>query len=316
MNLRRSTRSFLGVTRVALYLSALLFVFSAALSRVALGRLGDGALKVGAELDRMADVLGRPKTIFVNGAAIRVTTAFTKQSPREVLDRYETICREHPQALARAMDDVPEALKTKVEGLLPGVSWRRLLDLSIARKDTKTEGAIACMMDDRPATVKDISARLEAMKASGDLSELGRYRYVRATATADGTHVRTIWADGPVPLKTMFPQTGDAAGFDSDIVPRPPNARRLMSATSTEVPFSVHTYESTDPQDKVRAFYDTEMTARGWKPLQVRESTVYEKLGGEAVYCTFSERRGHTVVTATATGRVDTPALAVVQTGP
>jgi hypothetical protein len=318
MTLRRSARSLLGGVRVALYLSGVSLVVLAAASRVALARIGDGVVRVGDELDQVADMLGDPKTIFLNGAAIRVTTAFTTQSPREVLDRYEAICRAHPQLLARAMDDVPGALKAEVDkkGLVAGVNWQRVLDVGIARKDTADAGGLACMMDERPATLRDVTARIEKFQSEGDLSELGRFRYVRVKATAGGTHVRTVWADGPVPTLKMFPRTGDAAGFDSEIVPRPPNARRLISATSTQVPFSVHTYESTDSEKALRAFYDAEMTARGWKPLVVRNTTVYEKVGGEAVYFSFSQRGGHGVVTATATGRQDTPVLTVVRGDP
>jgi hypothetical protein len=173
-----------------------------------------------------------------------------------------------------------------------------------------------CFTDDRRTGLGDLAERVRALEQTGDLAEFGRFHYVIVKRTPKGTHVRTIWNEGPLPVAKMFPSTGDAVGFDSDIVPRPPNARRTLSATSTEVPFSVHAYESTDGLPAVRDFYDREMVARGWGRHDFGTTIVYEKPGADFVYCTFSVKDGRTSVIATATGRDGTPTVAVVRAEP
>jgi hypothetical protein len=257
-----------------------------------------------------------PKTLFINGAAMNISTAMTPQSPKEVLDRYESLCREHPQFLARAIADVPQEMQRKVEATVPGATWRRLTDLTTVRREVGDEGMLVCFTDDRPAGLGDLAGRVRALEQTGDLAELGRVHYVVVKRTPRGTHVRTIWNEGPLPVAKMFPSKGDAPGFDSDLVPRPPNARRTLSATSTEVPFSVHAYESTDGVPAMHGFYDREMAARGWTRHDFGTTAVYEKPGAEFVYCTFTVKEGRTVVIATTTGRAGTPTIASVGVGP
>ena len=109
----------------------------------------------------------------------------------------------------------------------------------------------------------------------------------------------------------MFPAQGDAAGFDSPAFPRPPDAKRILSAGSAQVPFGVHIYDSSASLDRLRAFYDEQMAARGWAAVEPRGdkghgSVVYVKDTGRMLYVTVTPRGGHTLVTATETARPDT----------
>jgi hypothetical protein len=306
----------MGVLRVAAYLSVLLTILALAVGRRAYARATDVAWAASRELDGLADVVGMPKTLFVNGAAMHVATAMTEQSPKEVLDRFEALCREHPQFLARAMDDVPEEMRHKAEAAMPGMSWRRLTGLGIVRREDPDRGMLVCFTDDRPAHVADLKGRVQALKESGDLSELGRFHYVMVKRTPAGTNVRTVWNEGSLPVARMFPAKGDALGTDSPDVPRPPNSRRTLSASAAEVPFSVHVYESTDNLAAMRAFYDREMAARGWQLHDAGSTVTYEKPGADFVYCSFSARDGRSTVIATATGRAGLPKVAGLRVEP
>lgn len=313
MNLRHACRNRGGLFRVATYFSVVASVVAALLARVAYGRVADAVLQMGQELQGLADVVGPPKTLFINGSAMNVATALTQESPKEVLDRFEALCREHPQFLVRAMADIPAEMKAKAEAAVPGMDWHRWLDLTTVRRELPDRGMLMCFTDDRPSGLRDLEARVQALKDSRDLGTLGHFHYVVVKRTPQGTHVRTIWTEGSLPVEKMFPATGDALGFDSPAVPRPPYARRVLSATSTEVPFSVHMYESPESEGEVRSFYDGEMAERGWSRRSGTGNTVvYEKPGADLVYCTFSVARGRTTVIATATGRPDTPVTTAI----
>jgi hypothetical protein len=129
--------------------------------------------------------------------------------------------------------------------------------------------------------------------------------------------VRTVWADGAFNLKTMFPATGDAAGFDSPVVPRPPGSRRILSATSAQVPFGVHIYDSPESNQVLREFYDEQMAGLGWRlAVDAQEShnaLAYMSDVGHAVYVSFRSKSGHTLVTTTETARPGDRSEAVVE---
>src|SRR5437868_12416786 len=97
MDLRHLRRNTGALFRVAAYLSVVATVVAALTARVAYGRVADAVLEMGHELQGLSDVVGAPKTLFINGSAMNVATATTEESPKEVLDRFEALCREHPQ---------------------------------------------------------------------------------------------------------------------------------------------------------------------------------------------------------------------------
>jgi hypothetical protein len=106
----------------------------------------------------------------------------------------------------------------------------------------------------------------------------------------------------------MFPARGDADGADSPVVPRPPSARRILSAAAAQAPFGLRVYDSSDSRDSLRRFYDEEMASLGWNPAgeERRGTVVYMKDTGRMLYVTLSEKGTHTLVTAIETARSDT----------
>jgi hypothetical protein len=293
------------------------YVFCANLALAALGTrvvsadLREGTLQLGRELASVGDVLGSTNTVFINGAAMNVSSAVTEMAPGEVLDRFEALCREHPQFLARAFSDIPETLRDKVIPRRDGTRF------GVMRAEAHGDGALTCFMDDRPTSLGDIPDRLNAFYRSGDLSEIGRFRYVYVQTLGPGkTRVRTVWADGPLKLKEMFPANRDAAGFDSPVVPRPPASRRVFSATAKQVPFGVHIYDAPEDPASLARFYDEQMASLGWRRVsdgkRNGEAAAYMMDVGHAVYVSFATRRERTIVTTIETARPSDPSGATV----
>lgn len=309
----RWKRRLFGLGRLTAYVFGANLLLAGVGARVVSANVREGSLQLGRELAAMGDAFGATKTVFVNGAAMNVSTAITEMPPGEVLDRFEAICREHPQLLARAFSDVPEALRDKVAPADHGARF------GVMRAEAHGDGALTCFMDDRPASIRDVPERLKAFSESGDLSEFGRFRYAYVQRLQDGkTRVRTVWADGPLKVREMFPATGDAAGFDSPVVPRPPEARRILSATAAQAPFGVHIYDASGDPASLARYYDDRMEALGWTRVGDDGRTdvaAYRSESGHAAYVSFAARREHTIVTTVETARPGDPSTVAVGTG-
>jgi hypothetical protein len=308
------TKRTLPLLRLAAYVVCVSLLVAAVGARVVFADLREGTLQAGRELASLGDVLGTTKTLFINGAAMNVSNALTTQSPKEVIDRFESVCREHPQLLARALADVPAAMQADLANDIPDESVRS----GILRAEANGDGAITCFMDDRSSSLRELPERLRAFSRSYDLAELGRLRYVYATRVDDHTtRVTTVWTDGHASLKEMFPASGDAAGMDIASAPRPPSSRRILSAASAQVPFGVYIYDSALSEASLHAFYDEQMKSLGWTVVEgvpKKNTAVYMAGTGRLLYLTLSAGRGrHTLVTATETSRTGAPGEVVVR---
>ncbi len=293
----------MGTLRVLTYGFFASLLIGAFAARKAVADFKEGSLQAGREMAQLNDVLGSTKTLFINGTVMNVSTAFTPQSPKDVLDRYETMCEAHPDAIARALADIPATLQATVEKAVPSARMR----MGVVRSEIGDDGALTCFTDDQPMTLKELPARLKAFAKSHDLGELGHFRYVYVSKTQTGsTHVMTVWTEGSFNLRTMFPANGDAAGFDSTLVPRPPDSRRVFTATSAQVPYGLHIYDVAHGHDDVFDFYDHEMASRGWIRTEEKGNTVvYLKDSGRMLYVTARAMDQHTFVTAIETARRD-----------
>jgi hypothetical protein len=305
-------RRFFGVARLTTYVFCVNLGLAVLGARAVSANLREGSLQLGRELAPVGDVLGATKTVFLNGAAMNVSNATTDLAPGAVLDRFEALCREHPALLARAFSDIPETLRNEILGARGGSRF------GVMRAEAHGDGALTCFTDDRSLSLRDLPDRLSAFSESGDLSELGHFRYVYVRKLGSGkTAVRTVWTDGPLKLKEMFPASRDAAGFDSPAVPRPPESRRVFSATSAQVPFGVHIYDAPGDRESLARFYDERMDSLGWRRVAGgnRDEAIYMTDKGHAVYVTFGARRERTIVTTIETSRPDGPREVEVSAG-
>jgi hypothetical protein len=125
----------------------------------------------------------------------------------------------------------------------------------------------------------------------------------------------TMWADRGLDIRAMFPSAGDAAGTDSDVLPRPPGARRILSAHAEGLPYGVRLYDTGENADKVRAFYDSWMAAHGFEKVKAgdRPGVSYLRPDGYQAFLAVGSHEGKTTIAVSEAGRADGTSTAVVQ---
>jgi hypothetical protein len=252
------------VARVAAYGLFVTVVLGLFAARSVYAALTDSALEMGGELMKLGDVVGPRSRVRVNGEAVNVASAMTDSTVTEVMDRFEAECREHAGGLAEELANLPDTVRANAPPALEGGAG-----IGVLRNEERGRGVVACLARDGHGGTADLARAFGDFMASGDLSKLGKLRYVVAERArgATRTHVVTAWTDEPLHVAAMFPREGDAPGSDADHAPRPDGARRLLAASVDGAPFSVRVYDAPGAETAVLALYDREMPARGWEPI-------------------------------------------------
>ncbi len=257
----------LRALRLATYAVFAFGTLAFAASRSVYADVREMGLGIGHQLAKLEDLTSGAYVIRVNGAEVHRSSTRTAQSTREVLDRFEGYCRSAPGVLGNALSDIPSALEDRIN--LPKNDPLRA---AIVRDETSDRGMVACFVespsDMRRTAEESLADRMRALAQTGDISKLGRFRYVFAEARASGgTHVVTLWSDGELNLKKMFPASGDAPGADSPVVPRPPASRRTLSAAADGFGGAVRIYESTASRIEVERHYDEALRAAHFRKM-------------------------------------------------
>jgi hypothetical protein len=270
------------LVRLLAFCSGVCLVGAGLAARSAYGDVTDSALALGHELGKMGDV-GEKHPVRLNGQRIYVASATEEMPLTEVLDRMEAICRENSVGLVKEIDDLTEELKKELPSG-PGSAEAA----GIVRKEEAMSGFVACFARDSKEREKatDVVTRLTELLETGELSKLGKLRYIFGERTKEGrTHIVAVWTDGPFNLYSLFPQfEGDAPGADPKDVPRPIESKRLLTADIEGVPYGIHMYESAARYTDVLADYDVELPKRGWEAVLVdpggeAEERVYQRGG-------------------------------------
>jgi hypothetical protein len=284
--------------RMAAYAGFAFGLLALAAARSVYADVREMGLGVGHQLAKLEDLTGDGVLIRLNGTDLHRASAHTSQSTGEVLSRYEAYCRQSPGALGRAMQDIPSALKDRID-----MPRDPALRASVIRDETDGRGMVVCFVDDPEVSPDPLFARLRAVSETGDLSKLGRFRYAFAEPSAGpkgGTHVVTFWSDGALNLKTMFPASGDAPGTDSSVAPRPAGSRRTLSATVAGYPASVRIYESQVERAAIERMYDETLRAKGFRKIETRDprgSAAYLREDDTEILLSFVQSRQRTTVT-------------------
>lgn len=191
-----------------------------------------------------------PRRLFVNGLELRLVTASFDEELGAVLDRFQGACR-------------------RSGGLRLGDAKAELahLDTSL-RRESDSEGVLACLDTGGPLALNQVIARLEGFLETGDLGDVGSLRVVRAQRGRGRTTVLALWTEGSAPLSRLFPSRGDAPGRDPLDFPRPPGTRRVLSAFEAGEPYALTVYREEDgaeaDSERVRA-YRASLEGRGWR---------------------------------------------------
>ncbi|HVJ92871.1 MAG TPA: hypothetical protein VM580_23885, partial [Labilithrix sp.] len=271
--------------RVATYSTLVFGLLAGAATRSVHADVREVAFGIGHELGMLEDLTADAYLIRVNGAEIHRSSARTDLAIKEVLDRYQAYCAMSPSVIGRAMTDIPQALEDRVK-LPKGDPLRQ----GIVREEDDRRGMVACFADDG-ARGGDLGERLRAFRESGDLSVFGRFRYVFVERMdRGGSHVVTLWADGPLNVGQMFPAVGDAPGTDSALVPRPTRSRRTFSASADGFPAAVRIYEVQATRSDVSRELDASFASRGFSKVVTGDALAYLGADGAEVLVSLTER--------------------------
>jgi hypothetical protein len=270
MNWKRlyQSRRVRGALRVAAFLGTANLAFSALMLPQARAAAEEAAKRGGLELLQQIGpaLVGPPEVALINGQRMSLASKLTPLSVEQVLQRFEEHCREHSAGLASEIAALPNgaaALEKLPEELRDPSRW--LSSRTIA-EDHKV-GQIACIArKDSGGGLKGLVDRVLAFTDTGDLSEIGDARYVvaRRDEASGQTHVLAMWTEGKFNIPEMFTNVGDAPGTDSRDVPRPLDARRVLSAEMSNQSYSIRMYDTKRSNEEVLSYYEAQLAPRGF----------------------------------------------------
>jgi hypothetical protein len=213
----------------------------------------------------------------VNGLEMHRMTASTSLSIKDTLDRLQRVCRERGgiETSAALLEARKPYRTSRLSGTLEGTY----------RHDGDHDGVLACIDTGAPLGITELARRLQEFAATGDLSTIGKLRFVLAQRQGSVTSVLVIWTENNANLLKMFPKVGDAPGCDVPDVPRPEEAERLLAASDLDAPYRITVYRSIGRSpDSLRDWYEARLTERGWLVAkQTSGNTVAAHRGGRTV---------------------------------
>lgn len=232
--------------RLALTGAVLLALALIGLAREAHATLGEALVRVGGDLLawEQARPNSPPRTLLVNGLSIGVLSLTVNEPPAAVLDRFQDHCRAHG-------------------GLSSSEGSLGTIDLSL-RKESATEGVVACLDMGHPLTWSELGDRARRVAETGDFSSLGHLRYMLVRGRGARTNALVLWADGPLSAAAFGSAAQDAPGRDPLDLPRMPGLVRRLSAAEAAQPYSVTVYQTEQGRDAVRDWYDRALRGAGW----------------------------------------------------
>ena len=234
--------------------------------RAAATHVREGMMSFGREMMQYADrhAMGEARTLSINGTYLEFASGSTRDSLDTVLSYYQSRCAARDGA-SRELADVIGRLPPTATGPRPtGATSEHAL--STFRVGDEQRGYVACFdVGNTRLTPNEILRRVRAAIDSGDLSDVGRLRYLYAERSGSGrTRFLGFWSDGEVNVRHMFPTTGDVPGEEPEGIARPGNMRRMMSAREVDQPYSINIYAGISPIDTVESHYRAEMPRQGW----------------------------------------------------
>jgi hypothetical protein len=255
---------FQQATRAALVGLVLLIVVILGWLHEAKAKVGEALIDFGQELSMWAGVhvSNQTRILSLNGVQLHLLTASSSYTVSEVVDRFYGMCRDNNGPAIP--DVVRKRLNARTQdrglGLLDGVY----------RHATEDAGVVACLDTGGRLFLDGMTARLQQFAKTGDLSAIGRLRYVVARRSNNGTSVLAMWTEGRTQILDMFPREGDAPGLDPVDIPRPVGIRRILSAREVGLPYEVTVYNSDSlSAAELQVWYVSALVARGWNLADV-----------------------------------------------
>lgn len=294
--------------RLSTYLTVVGLGIGTLSSRALHAQVREAAFSFGRELAGLADLTRGAEVVLLNGERFHHAMTVANEPVSKVLDRVQRYCESSPGLLGQVTED---------QGTHTPESASSLLRRGVIRDEGKDRGMVVCFMDSPIGGLGAMTTAIEHFIKTRNLSDFGRLRYTFAEQRKDGrTRVVTLWADTGLNWSHLFPTEGDAEGSDSAILPRPPGARRLLSASAMGAPFSLRLYRSTQRENDVVGRYAQWMTEHGWQVAAKAEqqgATAYLRKDGYQAIVTVLREADGTYVTLTESGRGEGHEVANVQ---
>jgi len=271
-------------------------------------RVDEALLRVGSLVMQYAGASYQqePRTLLLNGARIGLSVGVSERPVHEVLDHFERRCRQHSgnlrEQFAEAMTHAGDgAREVDRDGVWPD---------PVVRADEATRGVVACLdLGEGELSMDELSRRAGVLLLTGDLAQMGALRFVSVERGDTQTVFVTTWSDGPIDTPSMFPTEGDAPGLDLPDVPRPANARRVLSARESGQTKAFNAYAvSGQPLDETRRAFAAQMVAAGFAVPAAgttgSETSGYVAQRGDAavVVAFVAPERAETIVTISSLG--------------
>lgn len=278
-----------GVARAACVLLLVAGVLGALSLRQAKAAWGERLLGFGDELSRWEDIrlASMPRRMSLNGAQLELVSASTALPLSEALDRLETVCQS--RGGVRGVEQATELLLQPSAGATDRLEPR-------LRHETTDKGMLACLDTGGPLSMSELTTRLEAFKATGDLSTIGHLRYVRAERQGSRTSLLFLWTEGAFPLTAMFPKDGDAPGLDPKGVARPSGAQRLLSGVEHGAPYSFTAYKTKAASPEALAeWYRDSLGQAGFRVSEPAEGTLLARQAARTLIVRTAESRSGVV---------------------
>ena len=287
--------------RLMAYWAFVFTLLSLLAARALHAQVEKAALGLGHQLAGLADLTRGGHSVLLNGARLHYARVTTNEPLERVLDRLEAHCDSAPGLLARDLQNLAQ----KDPGNFAKQFSDRALGRGIVSHRTGTSGVVLCLLADPSRPHASFGEALKQFVRSSDLAELGRVRYAYADRVAgERTRVVSFWNDGRFDLSAMFPASGDAEGSDSRVLPRPPEARRTLSAAIEGAPYAVRSYVSNRSRSALEQFYVRWLSQRNWTfGAQADGTLTYFRNDGYQIFVSFDEYSGQTFVTLTEAGR-------------
>lgn len=281
--------------RLGVYLTVVCGVLSLVSGYSLYAHAKDAALAFGAELAGLGDLTAGAEVIQINGERFHHSLAIVDGEPRAILDRLQAECEARPGLLGQTLAE----LSARAEG--NGAAGERAAgDHGVVRHEGNGRGMLVCWVSDERSGLAGLAERIDEFARTSRLSVFGhaRYAYVESLPGLQ-VRVMTLWAETDLDLASLFPASGDAAGADSRLLPRPPEATRLLSAAAEGMPFRLLHYSSRTPRAEVLAFYERWLVERGWRRVEAPPGSVtaYQRTDGHQVFLNLLERTTGSLVT-------------------
>ena len=304
----------LRVLRILVFATVVAGIALLFTSRMAVAKMSEALLEVGSQMLNMKSTkLAGPTGIVLNGAHLQFQSGSSKLSQEQVLDHFQAECKKRSVKL--------EDLKAKLEDPRVGKELSAqlaeedidasLLD-GVARIDRAGRGAVACLdAGDRPLDFESFVAAAKRFSETGELTELGGLRYIYVEATDEGSSFLTMWNQGAVNIKAMFPSQGDVPGWDLPGFPRPEGSRRILSAAEDTAKNAITLYSMPGQTEKgLSKFLKERLPESVWKPVQL-EGKAREQL--DASHSMMVSNGAESTLLSWSTDRLGNAVLSVLQ---